>query len=253
MLGRDSTFNNSVLFARRVQAEPLLRRTIHSLYSQQYISSSKSIIDIGCWLADNSLVWANHLTDSAKVIAVDPSNENISFGKKLAYLNDVNNIHWVTAVCSDQENISLSYEGSINHTRFSNEPVSENYLVSTTLDAITTQAGNPAIGLLHIDVEWMEYNVIRGAQKLIKKDKPVITFEQHISTEDALRLAAYVKGLGYRVFLINEVLPGCALDCRNFIALDAQRRLPLMPEFNQKNACSLGIYSATLGPALIEI
>ena len=74
------------------------------------------------------------------------------------------------------------------------------------------------IGYIHLDVEGMEFLVISGANKLIDIYKPIITFEQHINSEDYGKIVRHLNGKNYIVYLINEILPGCYEDCRNFIA-----------------------------------
>ena len=82
---------------------------------------------------------------------------------------------------------------------------------------------------------------------------PVIVFEQHISKENIFQVADFLKEFEYRVFMVNEVLPGCSLDCRNFMAFPSNKILPQISEFDQKNASAMGIYSAVVGKSLIEI
>jgi hypothetical protein len=52
---------------------------------------------------------------------------------------------------------------------------------------------------------------------------------------------------------VNEVLQGCSLDCRNFLAFDSSKDLPKLEAFNQENGRGIGIYSALIGRRLIEI
>ena len=54
-------------------------------------------------------------------------------------------------------------------------------------------------------------------------------------------------------FMVNEVLPGCSLDCRNFLAFDSNNALPKISEFERKSGADMGIYSAVVGGSLIEI
>jgi hypothetical protein len=59
---------NSIYFISRPNAEVLLRKTIFSLYKKNYIDKTKSVIDIGCWIADNTLVWAQILKNDAIIL-----------------------------------------------------------------------------------------------------------------------------------------------------------------------------------------
>jgi len=112
---------------------------------------------------------------------------------------------------------------------------------------------NTNIGLIHIDVEGFELKVIKGAKKIIERDKPVLTFEQHISNEDTNQVFEYLKNFGYRIFMINEVIPGNELDCRNFLAFHSSKKLPNFSKFKENNLKNLNFYQATIGPGLIEL
>lgn len=65
----------------------------------------------------------------------------------------------------------------------------------------------------------MEMQVIEGAGNLISKFKPIIAYEQHLELDDISKPKAFLSSkFGYNVYIINEILPGCRLDCRNFLA-----------------------------------
>lgn len=256
----DAVFNRKKNLTRifdyfsRPNAEILLRKTIFRLYKEGYIRSNKSIIDIGCWLGDNSLVWAKLLDKESTVYAVDPSIENLSFGKDLAKLNSIYNISWEHAVCSDSAGIPLKFEGNLDHAIFSESNITnQNIMVSTTLDKIVNECNHETIGLLHVDVEGFELKVLRGAQKIIDKSRPVITFEQHISKEDVGNVVSFLKEKNYDVFMINEVIPECNLDCRNFIAFDSQKVYPEIGKPDQMNGRKEGIFYACVGGDLIAV
>jgi FkbM family methyltransferase len=238
----------------RPKAEVLLRKTIFRLFKEGYISSNKSIIDIGCWLGDNSLVWAKLLDKESTVYAVDPSIENLSFGQELAELNSIFNVSWEHAVCSDNPGIPLSFQGNIDHAIFSeSNTTNQNIMVSTTLDEIVGEINHETIGLLHVDVEGFELKVLRGAETIIDKSRPVITFEQHISKEDVGTVVSFLKEKNYDVFMINEVIPECNLDCRNFIAFDSQKVYPKIYKPDQMNGRNEGIFYACIGADLIAV
>ena len=53
-------------------------------------------------------------------------------------------------------------------------------IVTELLDDIWFNYGKPKVDLIKIDVEGHEPSVIRGAKKLLIKEKPVILFEDHV-------------------------------------------------------------------------
>jgi FkbM family methyltransferase len=232
----------------------LLRHVVYQLLKYKYLDQNKSIIDIGCWLADNSLVWARLLTDSGIVHAIDPSAENISFGQRVACLNAIQNINWVQAVCSDKPGISLAYAGEISHTQFfENDKGLSNAVKSATLDEVVNNSEHTEISLIHLDVEGFEEKVLRGAENIILKNHPVILYEQHIASEDTSRILNYLCNLNYSVSLINEVLPGCDLDCRNFIAFHNSRPVPELGAIDFSNPALEGVIPATIGGVLVPV
>ena len=252
MFDTNGILTQTISFYFRPQAEVLLRKIIFDLYDKNYLDSDKSIIDIGCWLADNSIVWASIISNKARVYAIDPSIKNLEFGKELANINDITNIVWVDAVCSDKVGIPLNFDGNIEHATFKEAKKSNHAIISTTLDEVVgDQFGT--IGLLHVDVEEFESNVLKGASKIIEASRPVVTFEQHISVEDVSKIINFLECFNYKIFMINEVLPGCNLDCRNFIAFDENRAHPQLDDVEQRNGKDQGIFYACLGPQLIPV
>lgn len=251
LLGRGDLVRRNVQFQTRPHSEVLLRKMIYELYESGYISRDLAIIDIGSWISDNSIVWAHFLSGATKVIAIDPSRANLEYAQELARINQVENIKFVEAVCADRSGIKLYYDGSTNHTEFKISG-GRYSLVSSTIDEIMAEDRSP-VGFLHVDVEGFELPVLKGAWTTINRDFPVISFEQHISKENIFEIADLLKGIDYRVFMINEVLPGCSLDCRNFLAFPAIKGMPQVPAFDQQGGRELGIYSAVVGDVLIEV
>jgi FkbM family methyltransferase len=251
--GRDFA-KKCVDYSRRPKAEALLRKTVYKLIKSGYINPDKSIIDIGSWIADNTIVWAK-LLRKGSVFAIDPSQDNLNFGMEVAKINNLDNVKWIKAVCSDKPNIPLEIqEGNIEHAVFgkSNDSKSQKFL-STTLDDVIPSNSHDKISLLHVDVEGFEEKVIFGASSIIGKSKPVLIFEQHISNENPSKIIAFLQSHDYEVFMINEVLPKCEYDCRNFIAFSKSKPLPLFPKPLLYKGRSEGIWYAAVGEWLIKV
>ena len=61
---------------------------------------------------------------------------------------------------------------------------------------------------------------------VLEKCRPIVTFEQHIMRERFLELCNHMKKIhNYKVFMINEIIEGNLPDCRNFLAIPAERDL----------------------------
>ena len=248
--GRSKIFKASMFTDRPLQ-KALLRKIVYELFQSRYLNYDKSIIDIGCWIGDNSLVWAKMLKEG-RVYAIDGVSESLNFASDIALINKIDNVHFNNAICADQSNLSLVSSGSQSGTYF-NQTSSESRLKSTTIDEVIPLDCHGDIGLFHIDVEGFEEKVILGSKQVIKSSRPVIIFEQHISSENAGAIVNFLKNIDYTVFMINEVLPGNQPDCRNFIAFDSRKPLPEVTNLDNSKGMENNIWFAILGPSMVRV
>ena len=65
------------------------------------------------------------------------------------------------------------------------------------------------IGLIKIDVEGHEEAVLRGAERLLRRHRPIILFEQHpdVIEQGTSPAAEFLRKLGYRHFYTLETHP----------------------------------------------
>ena len=250
--GELETLKQEIDFIQRPNKEKLLRQIIYQLFEMEYIDKHKSIIDVGCWIGDNAIPWSFFI-ENAVVHAIDPSEKNLNFAKNIASLNGKNNINWVKSVCSDIVGEKLSFNGTLEQASFKKNITNDDGIVSNTLDNIINNSLFKKISLMHIDVEGFEKQTIKGALEIIYSEKPVIIFEQHICSENSMEIIKLLKGLDYNVFMINEILPGCQLDCRNFIAFNKNRKIPKLPKLNHALGRQMNIFYASLDEALIKV
>ena len=110
---------------------------------------------------------------------------------------------------------------------------------SCTLDELLKLKTIDNIGYIHLDVEGFESNVIKGAEWVIKKYEPLITFEQHLNTDNYLELSQLLKNQNYEVYQIEEILKGNNIDCRNFIAFSKKSQINIKNIENSINKINL--------------
>jgi FkbM family methyltransferase len=244
---------NTIKFSMRPNAEVQLRKIVFELFQSNLIDKNKSVIDIGGWIGDNSLVWATLLRNNGQVYSVDPSPNNLKFIQKVASFNSINNLELIKAICSDMSNLPVEKIGSIDHAQFSTSNVSTgSAFLTTTLDNVIPFDKHNEIALLHIDVEGFEEKVLLGATSILINSKPVIIFEQHINQDDTSKIIDFLTSQNYELFMINEVLPGCNLDCRNFLAANRENNFSDRVVNELKIAKSSAAWSAVPGQPLIK-
>lgn len=258
--GRGS-IHRLVRLGSRPTAEPLMRLLCQRLMMSPLVGTSDAVIDIGCWIGDNSIPWAQMLPEGT-VLAVDPSAENIRFGKSVAACGQVENVIWHEGACSSTDGERLRYHGQIGHASFEldsddgfssdGSPSSHPYRPrSTTLDALAERYQLQRVGLLHVDVEGFELPVLHGAERIIARSQPVVIFEAHLNDPHIVdAIVDFLKSRDYRTWMINEILAGCDPDCRNFLAAPAAST-PAIEQFAQDVPPSGEWVPAVDGGALI--
>jgi hypothetical protein len=135
-------------------------------------------------------------------------------------LNKIKNVKIIQTAISDKKEdlftndeltqCSFVYNSSGNEGKYKIEAVSLDYLYNNSVIE--------NIGYIHLDVEGMEYKVLKGSENIIDTFRPIITFEQHLELDDYNIILTYLKNKKYNVFLVDEILPGCRSDCRNSFA-----------------------------------
>tara|TARA_R100000353_G_scaffold100040_1_gene72679 strand:+ start:467 stop:1225 length:759 start_codon:yes stop_codon:yes gene_type:complete len=208
---------SSRVFATRDNHEIMFRRINTFLINKKKIQ--KNIIDLGGWIGDNSIPWAMNLPESI-IYCIDPSGNNIRFIKDMCALNRITNVKTIQVAVSDKIE-TLTTNGNINHCSFvynnpHNNGKHKEYAV--TLDSLHDDKDIENIGMIHLDVEGMEYKVMKGGELLIDKYLPIISYEQHLEIDDTEIIKKFLKNKKYIIYMINEILPGCRKDCRNMIA-----------------------------------
>lgn len=212
------------LFGSRNEHEVMFRRISTYLINNGHILGN--IVDLGAWIGDNALPWSKNmakLDPYPLVYAIDPSPDNCQFIQDLASLNNVKNIRVIQKAISDKIEV-LSTNEDLTHCSFvSDDDSRRNQVKAWPLDDLYNAGEIADVAYIHLDVEGMENRVVAGAEKLINTYKPIIAFEQHLEQDPFIELSEHIAAKGYIVYLINEVLPGCRPDCRNFIAFPKTR------------------------------
>lgn len=203
-------------FRYRDNHEVMFRRLNTYLIQNKIIKNN--IIDLGAWIGDNSIPWAKYI--DGVVYSIDPSYENCEFIKEMYLLNNLDNIIVINSAISNKNEL-LTTNDDINHCSFIyGNPglIGKNKVSAVSLDYLFESDAIVNVGYIHLDVEGMEYKILEGSTNLIDTCRPIISFEQHLQIDDYDIIQKYLENKNYKVFLIDEILPGCRDDCRNSIA-----------------------------------
>jgi FkbM family methyltransferase len=152
---------------------------------QQYLKPGDILIDIGANFGLHTLYAAKLLRNEGRVFAFEPVASNLNLLEKHIALNGLNeSITVVSKAVSNSQETSLSFylpseemtvTASFNRT---GENLLKIEVENTRLDDYWESVNLP-IKLIKIDVEGAELEVLRGAEKVLKKWHPILVMEVH--------------------------------------------------------------------------
>jgi len=138
-----------------------------------------TVIDVGANIGEYSLIAAKKVSSDGKVISLEPLNDASKWLKKNLILNDFHNcVVLEKAVGSKPGKMTLYKKSSSGNIGFLEPTVGGKKLVNTseiieveTIDDILAAMKIERVGMLKIDVEGFEYDVLLGCKKSFKENK----------------------------------------------------------------------------------
>lgn len=150
----------------------------------KYIEDFRLAIDVGA----NVGLWAKHLVEKFdKVIAFEPLEQVYSCLERNVKGLPVDIRRY--ALGNENTKVTMQYDSENTGSSFVSE-IGKGDIDIKRLDDINI----PKFGLLKIDCEGYELEVIKGAEQTILEYKPIIVVEQHPESEYCA--ATYLKTLG---------------------------------------------------------
>jgi FkbM family methyltransferase len=175
-----------------------------------WISKYKNVfngtaIDIGANIGNHSLYFSDFFE---KVLSFEPASRTyriLSLNSELAenitcFNIGISNSNREALLHIDQDNIGGSYISTAPSTHTQN-------IKLQTLDSTVDISEN--IKLIKLDVEGHEYEALQGSEKTIKKNMPILLFEQHLSdfTDGQSRVINLLRSYGYSKFSCIQSYP----------------------------------------------
>lgn len=134
--------------------------------------------DVGAHVGYYSLLSSKIVGESGKVVAFEPSPNNLLLLLKNLKLNNISNVQVINACVGDKEGIvmfDLNDDSSTSHI-----DTSESLKVKmVTIDNLTKKCIIPLPNMLKIDVEGAELLVLKGMTNTLKLYHPLILLSTH--------------------------------------------------------------------------
>lgn len=184
----------------------------------------KDIIDAGAFTGDSSIPLSK-LT-SANVHAFEPFKESFDKLVKNIELNNIKNIIPIQASLSDKIGEINLYLSGNNYQGITSKSNKRKYdkiftIESKTIDSYVEE-NNLNVGLIKVDVEGEEKNLLKGAINTIKSQKPILFLSIYHSVDDFFDIKPWIDNLnlGYKFILSKEqpwtFIADTILECRPY-------------------------------------
>jgi FkbM family methyltransferase len=175
-----------------------------------------SVIDAGAHIGYYALMAAHRLRQvgAGLVFAFEPHPINFADLQRNQQLNNMSNLILIQKAVADQTTqmrlFSSPLSGSGCHSLRQFPFHSNSYEIEcTTLDDFMDTHKEAKIGLIKLDVEGAELPALRGAQRLIERDKPYIMYEEVEDRDRAFGyeikdLRSFLESLGYKIYPVQD-------------------------------------------------
>lgn len=173
----------------------------------------KSIIDAGAFIGDSAVVLSKY-TDCT-VYSFEGKKENYDVILNTAKLNGVSNIKPQFSVLSNyvgEIEMIISNEEMTTSTidrksPFNIEGISKTRVPCTTIDKFVEENGIE-VGLIKTDVEGAEQQLLQGAEKTIRSQRPALSISMYHSINDFFEIKPWLEKLnvGYHFKVIRPIM-----------------------------------------------
>jgi len=173
-----------------------------------------SVIDAGAHIGYYALMAAHRLRQvgAGLVFAFEPHPINFADLQRNQQLNNMSNLILIQKAVADQTTQMRLFSSPLSgcHSLRQFPFHSNSYEIEcTTLDDFMDTHKEAKIGLIKLDVEGAELPALRGAQRLIERDKPYIIYEEAEDRDRAFGyeikdLRSFLESLGYKIYPVQD-------------------------------------------------
>lgn len=184
-------------------------------FLKSILKNGMTFIDIGANVGIYSLIAAKKVGEKGRVIAVEPSSREYDQLAENIKINRLKKITLVKNAISDKvghsnlEIASLPHSGHNTLKNFlysTTKKVKNEKVVLETLDIMVDRLALDRVDVIKIDVEGMEYEVIKEGLRTYDKFGPLLIFElsnQSIQNGDFKKILDLLKSKNYKFFTFS--------------------------------------------------
>jgi len=176
-----------------------------------FLKPGMCVIDVGANEGLFTLFFRKRVGPRGRVIALEPSERELNHLRRNLRINRFSDVDIIACAVGDhagRARLSLADAGHAGHNALGTPAapwvrvVDEVDVELTTLDTLAEARHWPRIDLIKMDIEGSELNALRGAERLLARDRPVLLLEaeqESLSLRGA-SLAALLSWLAARKY-----------------------------------------------------
>lgn len=185
-------------------------------FIRHYLKPGMTVIDVGAQIGYLTLEMAIAHGNDVSVYSFEPEPRNLNWLRNNLQMNAVDNVSIIDQAVSDADGFIKLYMSKDNNAG-THSTISDAATVSTEyieipcvrLDSFTSQRRLTNVGLIKVDVEGAELEVVRGAEQLLRTQRPALILEMCSAFQNARGFSVpqfkhMLHDWGYSPYTIND-------------------------------------------------
>lgn len=162
----------------------------------------------GAYFGDHAIVLAHKIGATRRVHAFEPNSDQIAILQKNIAKNRLTNVSTHQKVLWSASGLKFKFDG---YDSFASVVQAQN---NDGFDSVTLDDYWPSdrrLGLVHIDVEGAELEILKGGAQQIQRDRPFVVFEIHRSYVnwdagiEKTDIARFFLDMGYSLYAVRDI------------------------------------------------
>ncbi len=161
-------------------------------FAQRILKLGDTFIDVGAAFGVYSLTASKCISKNGKVFSLEPAIDTYMALQKNILINGAENITALQLAAADKSGKALLIhhpDHSRNILSRADSAEDSEQVLTISLDEMIQKYGLKEVAMVKIDVEGAEELVLKGAQNLMQRCKPIIIFEINPAGAESLSLA----------------------------------------------------------------
>ena len=181
---------------------------------EEKIEIGNIVVDVGANIGLHTLNMARIVGNAGQVFAFEPDPSNFEILKKNAKINNYKNIILEQKAVGDKHGRTTLYQSDnpINHRIFPQTERANNQVQVelTNLDNYFDSDMIDKINFIKIDVEGMEFGVLKGMKNILKNNKKIKTLFEFVPKDTIeagfipIELLDYLTSNGFKLYCMDE-------------------------------------------------